>query len=145
MGIRGPVPKRSDQRHGHRKAEPGDSAPPPSSAAKFTPPPAKATWNHTAKQWYWSLKKSGQAVWYQPSDWMYAYVWADLLSRQLESDKPSAMMLTAWNAAASSLLVTEGDRRRVRIELEKAGKADPDKDAGVASMEAWRTKLAGSS
>lgn len=141
MGSRGPVPKRSDQRHGHRKADPASTAPTPQ--APFTPPAAKADWHHTAKQWYWSLKKSGQAVWYQPSDWMYAYVWADLLSRQLQSDKPSAMMLAAWNAAAASLLVTEGDRRRVRIELERAVKADPDKEAGVASMQAWREKLAG--
>ncbi len=27
MGVHGPVPKRSDQRHGHRKAEPVTKAP----------------------------------------------------------------------------------------------------------------------
>ena len=53
------------------------------------------------------------------------------------------MMLAAWSSASTRLLTTEGDRRRVRIELERAQKADPDKEAGVASMNAWRAKLAG--
>ena len=70
-------------------------------------------------------------------------MWAELLSRQLESGKPSAMLLAAWSAASTRLLTTEGDRRRVRIELERGEAKDPDKEAGVASMRAWRGKLAG--
>jgi hypothetical protein len=53
------------------------------------------------------------------------------------------MLLAAWSAASARLLTTEGDRRRVRIELERAQARDPDKEAGVASMKAWRDKLAG--
>lgn len=143
MGERGPVPKRSDQRHGHRKAEPVDAAPaaPRSTTRK---PSASADWHPIARRWYLALGRSGQAHWYEPSDWEHAYVWAEMLSRQLESDKPSAMMLAAWDSASARLLVTEGDRRRMRIELDKAADlADPDEVAGVASMEVWRGKLAG--
>jgi hypothetical protein len=141
MGERGPVPKRTTQRHGHRKTEPTDTAA-ATPEGKYRKPPARREWHPIAKRWYLALARSGQARWYEPSDWEHAYVWAEMLSRQLFSDKPSAMMLAAWDSASARLLVTEGDRRRVRIELEKPT-ADPDQEAGVASMDAWRAKLAG--
>ena len=70
-------------------------------------------------------------------------MWTELLSRQLGSGKPSAMMLAAWSSASTRLLTTEGDRRRVRIELERAGRKDEDAEAGVTAMDEWRKKLAG--
>jgi hypothetical protein len=139
---RGPVPKRSDQRRRVNKPEV------PVATAPSAPGPAKAPaadpdWHPIARRWYESLAASGQCAWYQPSDWAEAVVWTELLSQQLKSSRPSAMLLAAWSAASTRLLTTEGDRRRVRIELERAAKADPDKEAGVASMRAWREKLAG--
>ena len=147
--ARGPVPKRSDQRRRVNKPDvPVETTPPAASRSSvprdtFVVPLADGTWHEVAKKWYHSLKKSGQAAWYQPSDWMEAYVSAEILSRMLEAEKLSAMLFTAWSSHTARLLVTEGDRRRVRIELERATKADPDKEAGVASMKAWRDKLAG--
>lgn len=38
-----------------------------------------------------------------------------------QGEKPSAVMFAAINTALSNLLVTEGDRRRVRIEVERDG------------------------
>lgn len=143
MGERGPVPKRSDQRHGHHKADPVDAAPAGQAAGRAKRPPSAKHWHPMARNWFLALGRSGQARWYEDSDWQHAYIWAELLSRQLFSEKPSAMMLAAWDSASSRLLVTEGDRRRVRIELEQPGVSDPDKEAGVASMQAWRAKLAG--
>jgi hypothetical protein len=107
-------------------------------------PLAAGSWHPMAKQWWQALRVSDQTAFYQPSDWQHAYTWTELLSRQLNSDKPSAMMLTAWDSAMARLLVTEGDRRRVNIEL---GRGDDGEEkehaAGVASMKAWRDKLAG--
>jgi hypothetical protein len=150
---RGPVPKRSDQRRRTNKPEiPVEHAPSgaghaPSGRAPGGPayrkPAADKEWHPLAQRWWNALAKSGQSRWYEPSDWEHAYVWAHLLSKQLESSKPSAMMLAAWDSASARLLVTEGDRRRARIELERGQGADPDKEAGVASMEKWRTRLAG--
>ena len=138
---RGPVPKPSAQRRRANKPEvPVETAP---SAGPAKAPPADPEWHPVAHRWYESLAASGQCASYQPSDWAEAVVWTVLLSQQLESSRPSAMMLAAWSSASSRLLVTEGDRRRVRIELERAGKTDPDKEAGVASMTAWRAKLSG--
>lgn len=140
--TRGPVPKNSAQRRRTNKLEvevsKGQSAPPES----ITVPDPEPGWHPSALRWYESLAKSGQHAWYQPSDWAEAHVWAELLSQQLESSRPSAMLLAAWSAASARLLTTEGDRRRVRIELER-GKGDPDKDAAVVSMQAWRAELAG--
>ena len=146
MGSRGPVPKREDQRRRVNKPEvPVVHAPSGAPAGTaYRRPAAQADWHPLARRWWNALAKSGQSRWYEPSDWEHAYVWADLLSRQLKSGKPSAMMLAAWDSASSRLLVTEGDRRRVRIELERAGQADEDADkAGVTAMDEWRNRLAG--
>lgn len=82
-------------------------------------------------------------MFFEPSDWAEAQVWAEVLSQQLCSDKLSAMMLAAWSAASSRLLVTEGDRRRMRIELEREHQEDPDEVAAVASMAAYRGQRQG--
>lgn len=137
-GSRGPVPKRSDQRR--RTSRPDVEVTKGSAAPNAGPPPADPLWHELARKWYQSLTESGQREWYEPSDWAEALVWAHVLSAELERDKMSAMMLVAWSAACSRLLVTEGDRRRMRMELERGKVSDPDEDAAVASMAAYRGK-----
>lgn len=152
MGVRGPVPKRTDQRHGHRKAEPTDKAPAgndrtkppggtPSPRGTFTVPLADGAWHSTAKKWYQSLRYSGQSAWYEASDWMEAYVAAEVLSEMLFAEKLSAMLFASWSSHTARLLVTEGDRRRVRIELERAGKTDPVADAAKTDIAGWHKRL----
>jgi hypothetical protein len=141
MGSRGPVPKRSDQRRRANQDEmPIASAP---AARKVTVPAAARTWHPIAKRWYLSLRSSGQSQFYESSDWMQAYVAAEVLSRLLSvPDKTPAMLFTAWSAESARLLVTEGDRRRLRIELEREGQVDKDEEAAVAIMAAYRDKRA---
>jgi hypothetical protein len=43
----------------------------------------------------------------------------------------------------SSLLATEGDRRRMRLELERDAGEDPEELAAVADFEAYARKLGG--
>jgi hypothetical protein len=86
--------------------------------------------------------ESGQARWYQPSDWQTARVWAELLSRQLASGRPSAQMVAAWQQAATELLTTEGARRRARIELE-APAVDEDEVAADAAMVTYLAAVKG--
>ncbi|MBQ1164022.1 hypothetical protein KBZ21_39135, partial [Streptomyces sp. A73] len=45
-------------------------------------------WHPIARDWYLSLRASGQAVFYQPSDWAMARYAAELMSRGLNSDRP---------------------------------------------------------
>lgn len=74
-----------------------------------------------------SLGTSGQADFYQQSDWAFAYSICEDLSMYKkpfvtkdgeEYHKRSGQMLQTIYSAMSNLLLTEADRRRVRIELE---------------------------
>jgi hypothetical protein len=146
MGQRGPVPKRSDQRRRVNKPEiPVETVPAaPKVGGTYKVPLASGSWHPLAKRWWQGLRKSDQTAFYQPSDWEHAYAWTGMWSMQLENGCPSGMFLATWDSAMGRLLVTEGDRRRVRIELERAGTGeDAERAAGVASMKAWRDKLAG--
>lgn len=94
-------------------------------------------WHQIATDWYLSLRESGQAAFYQPSDWAVARYVAELMSRGLSSDRPpNGQYVAALNSAMSSLLTTEGDRRRARIELER--KEPGPKLAAVKPLDAYR-------
>lgn len=159
MGARGPVGKRSDQRHGHRtkaELESVDHAP---AAANVAGPPANSRWHATAKRWYESLSASGQSVYYEPSDWATAYLIAESISRDLkpqfvgvneQTGEPilqtipmKGASLAAYLRAMTALLVTEGDRRRARLELERQAQADEDEDAAVTALDAYRQRISG--
>jgi len=49
--------------------------------------------------------------------------------------------LAAYLKAMSNLLVTEGDRHRAQVELQRGTPVDEDEAAAVASMDAYRAKL----
>ncbi|MFL1444044.1 phage terminase small subunit [Nocardiopsis protaetiae] len=133
----GPVPKRSDQRRRRNKPAGGDVTKAPSRGSPSAPE-ADPGWHPIARDWFSSLAESGQAQFYEPSDWATARVWAELLSRQLESGRPSAQMIASWSAGATELLTTEGARRRARVELDKVPVVDEAAAAKVARMDAYR-------
>lgn len=150
MGERGPVPQRTEQRR-RTNADPAGpvtkltGAPSAAKARRAPPmPSASRDWHPIARRWFTALGRSGQREFYEPSDWMEAFAAAEVLSRLLLADKLSAVGLAAWTAMSARLLTTEGDRRRVRIELGRHKPAsDPDAEAGVTSMAGWVSKLAG--
>ncbi|MFF4692170.1 hypothetical protein [Streptomyces sp. NPDC001307] len=81
-------------------------------------PNADRSWHPVAKRLWDSLKESGQADFYQQSDWALAYsLCEDLSYYYKKSGKRSGQMLQTIYSAFERLLVAEGDRRRVRIEL----------------------------
>lgn len=142
MGARGPVGKRSDQRHGHRTKAEQDSVtkvrvPAPTVAV----PEPDEMWHPLARDWFRSLGESGQAAFYEPSDWQTARYVAEAMSRNLESGKFSAMLFSSVMSAMSSLLTTEGDRRRLRIEFERNAATDADEEAAVTALNEWRDRL----
>jgi hypothetical protein len=133
-----PVPKRSDQRR-RRNAVEGLTT---GAARPCVRPEPEEGWHEMARAWYVALGESGQSDYYQASDWAQARVWAELLSRQLASGRPSAQMLAAWDAASVRLLVTEGDRRRLRLELERLPAAVDGPDEVEDELDAHRTRRA---
>jgi len=151
-GTGGPVPKRSAQRRRRNKTDvPVTTA---EGAAIVEPPAGNAKWHPAAKRWYEALAESGQAAFYEPSDWATAYVIAESMSRDLRpqpigvdrdtGDPVMALVpikgtnLAAYLRAMTSLLVTEGDRRRARVELERGGEAEAHPD--VPNIDDYRRR-----
>ena len=133
MGARGPAPKRSDAKVRHVKEEEKPTQAP--AGAPVVWPEPLAHWHPIAANWYASLAQSGQANFYQQSDAEYAVYVAEAMSRSLAGAKMSGQMFAAITSAMSGLLVTEADRRRVKIELQQA--VDPDADAEVIAFELY--------
>lgn len=153
-GAGGAVPKRSDQRRRRNKQPEPDRAP----AREVTVPEPGEKWHSIAVSWFESLKVSGQSVFYEQSDWATAYLLAESISRDLkpqvvgvndETGEPvlatipmKGASLAAYLKAMSVLLVTEGDRRRAGVELERGGAVEPDRSE-VAELDDYRRRLAG--
>ena len=112
----GPVPKRSDQRRHRIKRDITHAE------TEFEPdiPEADEDWHPVATQWYLSLQKSGQRIFYENSDWAQAFYVAEAMSRSLRTSRISGQLFSSVISACSELLTTEGSRRRARIELERA-------------------------
>ena len=122
--------------------------------------PADPKWHHVATVWYESLLTSGQNVFYEPSDWALAFVIAESISRELNphqvvvtspdgensieevSKPPKGASLAAWLKGMSALLVAEGDRRRLQIELTTATAAS-EETGSVSSLAAWKRRVDG--
>jgi hypothetical protein len=144
MGVRGPIPERSEARRRRNKEEGPELAKVPSGPPVDLPdlPEPDELWHPIARDWYLSLRESGQAVFYQPSDWATARYAAELMSRALEPERtPNGQLIAALNSVMGTLLTTEGDRRRARIELER--RQTGPKLASVKPMDAYRDLAGG--
>lgn len=132
MGTRGPIPKRSTQRR-RRNA---DSVPDitPARATPIKAPPLGFPAHDLAADWYASLATSGQAQFFEPSDWQAARVLAYDLTRHLNSGRVSAQMVSALWSAMGDLLTTEAARRRVRLEIDRGASDADDQAAGVVAV-----------
>lgn len=159
MGERGPTPKRSDQRR--RANKPAVPVVKASAVVITAPMRSSAKWHPVAKRWFDSLAKSGQSQFYTASDWATAYVIAEAMSRELKPQPvtvgrgddaetimvelpPKGASLAAWLKGMGSLLVTEGDRRRVALELQQP-KPSTEGGGNVAWIDDARRRLHGAS
>ena len=134
----GPVPKRSDQRRRRNKTD-IDTAPAVAASGVVRGPECPDSLHGLARQWYESLRTSGQSEFYADSDWTSALIIARAIERFEE--RPSAHMLTAILSGFGSLAATEGDRRRLRIELERQTSTDADEDAAVVALDEYQRRL----
>lgn len=142
MGARGPVPKRNAQRRRRNEESKADTAPALTSVVEA--PPVVKSWAPAAKRWYESLAESGQAQFFEPSDWQAAQLVAGELSVYLRSKKRSAMMWSHIWTAMTDLLTTEGARRRLKIEIERPSEDEDDAEASdVAKLDDYRRRAAG--
>lgn len=114
----GPVPKRSSD----RGRQPYDNVIEKVQAFGVVSKPKLGLGNdvHPIITDFWdSIGESAQSRYYEPSDWQYLRVSLHFLNKLLNTGKPSAQMLTVVNQMLTDLLVSEGSRRRVRLEIER--------------------------
>jgi hypothetical protein len=145
MGVTGPIPKRSEERRRRNKDDGPELVQAPSAPPAELPdlPEPDPNWHEIATDWYLSLRESGQAQFYQPSDWAVARYAAELMSRGLSSDRPpNGQYVAALNSVMTALLTTEGDRRRARIELERKKPAQ-QAPASVTAIADYRASIGG--
>ena len=143
-GPRGPVPKRADQRRRRntttKSGEPTKVTAVPIAAPISPMPTADLDWHPMVIDLYNSLNESGQAQFYEPSDWQFARFVCELASRCLRSDRINGQLVTAVMAGLTDLLATEGSRRRARVELQRGPSEAPP---SVALMEEYRIAAGG--
>ncbi len=122
MGVTGPVPKRSEDRI--RRNKPDIPVEKVQAIGIVVAPPLGLDSPHPIiRDLYLSMKDSAQARFYEPSDWHYARLtlhFADLL---LKSSRPSGQLLSTVQSMLTDLLLTEGARRRVRLEIERSSQS----------------------
>ena len=102
-------------------------------------PVADENWHPIATQIYEAQQKSGQVLWMEPSDWAMLYLMCESISRDLnpqvvgiteegdvvkDSIPLKGASLSSYLKGFEALLVAEGGRRRLRIELERQKRID---------------------
>lgn len=119
MGARGPVPKRSDQRV--RRNKPDVAVEKVESIGVVAVPELGFDDPHfLTVDLYRSLSESAQARFYEPSDYQIARSVLHFLDQQFKTSRPSGQMVQSLFSQLTDLLLTEGARRRVRLEVERA-------------------------
>jgi hypothetical protein len=137
----GPVPKRSDERI-RRNIETIETETIEAYGEVIVPPldlPFGA--DPMVVDFYESIVLSGYSKYYEPSDWQHARLTCFIMQTIVTSTKPSAEMYKALQTAMSNMLVTEGDRRRLRIEIQRDAlkpKSDDAETAAIIEMYAKR-------
>lgn len=144
--MSGPVPKRESELARPRSRKGAEQQPVTKGVMRpVSIPRADKSWHPIAKMFWESLKKSGQSDFYQQSDWAFAYSLADDLSAYKNATwangdaKRSPEMLKALLQGMERLLVAEGDRRRVRIELHEP--PDESESAAVIAIADYKQEL----
>lgn len=117
-----PVPKRSEERV--RRNKPDVPLEKVEVEGEVKVPPLGITKPHKmVSQIYTSMKQSGQAKYFEPTDWAFARMTLHLLDEQLKSGRKNSQILTTIMSNLSDLLVSEGARRRMRIEIDRVESA----------------------
>lgn len=124
MGQRGPAPKRSDERI--RRNKPEYEITKIEADGEVVQPELGFDDPHPITVEIWeSMARSAQAQFYEPTDWAYAKFVLHHADGLLKSSRPSAQMFQGITSSFGDLLLSEGARRRVAMEIER-NKAQAD-------------------
>lgn len=138
MGSRGPIPKRTGDRLGHMTRAEKAAVTTVEVSGPVEVPPASESWHELARDWYVSLSASGQRRHMEPSDWQAARYVAEVMSKNLRASRFSAQLFAAIWTAMGDLLTTEGERRRVKLEINRKPAKPGGEPAKVARLDDYR-------
>lgn len=142
MATVGPIPKRQDQRR--RRNKPEIQYTRGRRRNNMQVPGPDPDWHPLAANYYKAFVDSGQTDFFEPSDWAHLVdILDDVSHYKRRYQGRSANMRQALDSALSRLLVAEGDRRRMRIELEATDATDVDDDASIVALNKHVRKLSG--
>lgn len=136
--MSGPIPKRSEERI--RRNIPDVPITKIEAVGDVEKPELELPDPHPIIQKLWdSIGESAQTEYYEPSDWAllrFALHFADGL---VKSGRPSGQMFASIHSMFGDLLISEGARRRVRMEIER-----DQKTATIVDIQAEIEKRMGS-
>lgn len=119
MGVYGPIPKRSEERIRRNKPDvPIEKL--PIWGTVEVPELGLDEPHQLVVDLYRGMSESAQSKYFEPSDWHYARLALHFTDKLLKSPRPSPQMLASVTSMLTELLVSEGARRRVRIEVERS-------------------------
>lgn len=137
----GPIPNRPNDLSRERDSQRGDQI--PISKGELRPvydvPAPDEDWHPIVQGLYLSAAESGQADFYQMSDWWLWYSLCEDLDYYKKMGRRSGQMLQTIYSSMTELLVSEGARRKARIIL-----SDPEPeedDAAVLALVDYRNDL----
>ena len=142
MGARGPIPKRDDERVRRNVPENPTETIQVIGTVQI-PELGDVSYDGETHpiiiEMYEAMKESAAVKFFEPTDWQFARLTMLTLNQELIAAKQwgkpiGAMKLTAINQMLSALLLTEGDRRRARLEIERVGNAQDGKVVDVTDM-----------
>jgi len=123
----GPIPNRSSDLSRSRDANRGDRPDlKKGESLEANIPEADPEWGRVATIVWNSLLNSGHRAFFEESDWAYAY-WVCVQIDRHDKDpgaRGSAQNMATISQAMTNLMMTEAERRRARIELEKPKPAE---------------------
>ena len=165
----GPVPKKDAERRRRNKTGKDESSHIPAEVVNVDEllvgeveiPEPNEDWHPIALQVYEAQKRSGQVIWMEPSDWAMLYMVCESISRDLkpqvigineETGKPimatiplKGASISGYLKAFEALMMAEGGRRRLRVELERQKRLDAaaEGDGKVVDIVQKRQELFG--
>lgn len=136
----GPIPNRSTNLSRERDANRGNDRPllKKGTLRSVEIPDPDPEWHSTAKMFYMSFMSSGQADFFQDTDWAYIWNLCEEMSDYKRTSRKSAQMFDSLLKGMNNTLATESDRRRIRIELEEPEVQD---DAEIVAISDYKAQL----
>lgn len=123
----GPIPKRSEERTRRNAAGEDGIELKKGEAQPYSWTRADPDWDEPTRDFYYSFRKSGMAAYFQQTDVQWLWLACDELARYRAMGKQSAMLLgSIIQMLNSGFGITEGERRRLKIELDVPQEAESD-------------------